>query len=156
MANYPVPYTPGWGNSFGTQPTYPVYSGAAMPQTVPQSGSTPTGGIVWVDGEVGAKAYQMPQGWPAGQPIALWDTNDTVIYLKSISPMGMPNPLQKAHYTLENVSSGERNRGYSGDVKTPDMSEYVRKEDMEKMKAEIMDALGSSGTGRRAAKGEAI
>ena len=58
-------------------------------------------GIVWVDGEVGAKAYQLPSGWPANAPMPLWDTNDTVIYLKSINPMGMPNPLQKIHYRME-------------------------------------------------------
>ena len=58
-------------------------------------------GLIWVDGEVGAKAYQLPAGWPVNTPIALWDTNDTVIYLKSTNQMGMPNPLQIAHYQLE-------------------------------------------------------
>ena len=60
-----------------------------------------TQGLIWVDGEVGAKAYQLPPGWPANTPLALWDTNDTVIYLKSTNQMGMPNPLQIAHYQLE-------------------------------------------------------
>jgi hypothetical protein len=105
-----------------------------------------TGGLNWVDGEVGAKAYQMPANWPANQPIALWDTNDTIIYLKSINPMGMPNPLQKAHYTLEEYKSATP--GQSG-AEAPDMSQYVRKEDMERMKKELTEAINNVGMSGR-------
>ena len=93
MAYLPGTFTPTW----------------SMPQA-----AQPTQGIIWVDGEVGAKAYQLPAGWPANTPIALWDTNDTVIYLKSINQMGMPVPLQKAHYKLEQAqsSSGEMDEKY--------------------------------------------
>lgn len=159
MANYPVPYqqnTWGYGSGIGQQ-MYPQYQQQIQPQT--QTPTTQGGpGLIWVDGEVGAKAYQIPAGWPANQPIALWDTNDTVIYLKSTNPMGMPNPLQRAHYTLDGMKSGEKREGYSGDEK-PDMSQYVRKEDLERMKQDLIDTIGqmgTSGTGVRktAAKGE--
>lgn len=90
MSYLPTTYQPAWG-----QQMYPNMQ-TAMSQA-PQN----VKGIEWVDGEVGAKAFQMPAGWPANTPIALWDTNDTVIYLKSINAMGMPNPLQIAHYQLE-------------------------------------------------------
>jgi len=166
MANYPVPYQNNWGYS-GTvgQQMYPQYqsqSMAQMPQAA-QAMQQGTPGLIWVDGEVGAKAYQLPQGWPANQPIALWDTNDTVIYLKSTNPMGMPNPLQRARYELEGMKSGEKTRGYSGDAEkheAPDMSEYVKKTDLDRMKQDLMDTIGqmqTSGTGisrRTAAKGE--
>ena len=159
MANYPVPYQNSWNyGGIGQQmyPTaFPQVSQAAVPQSTPTQSAQ---GLIWVDGEVGAKAYQLPAGLPANQPVALWDTNDTVIYLKSVNPMGMPNPLQKAHYTLEGTKSGEKREGYSGDSK-PDMSEYVRKEDLERMKQDLMDTIGSlntSSTGVRktASKGE--
>lgn len=159
MANYPVPYQNNWGygSGIGTQ-MYPQYQQtyAQQPQTAPATQGTH--GMIWVDGEVGAKAYQLPSGWPANQPIALWDTNDTVIYLKSTNPMGMPNPLQKAHYTLEGMKSGEKANGYSGDTE-PDMTKYVRKEDLERMKQDLIDTIGqmqTSGTGVRktATKGE--
>lgn len=161
MANYPVPYQNSWNYSGALgQQMYPQNNQmayAAVPQTQPsqQSGH----GLIWVDGEVGAKAYQLPSGWPANQPIALWDTNDTVIYLKSINPMGMPNPLQKAHYKLENYQQVSPMK--SGDAEpSTDMSEYVKKSDLEKMKQDLMDTIGSmgaSGTGvrRGSAKGEA-
>ena len=160
MPNYPVPYQNNWGYSGVGQQMYPQYQQPQYTQPQMQTSQTQQGGpgLIWVDGEFGAKAYQMPSGWPSNQPIALWDTNDTVIYLKSTNPMGMPNPLQKAHYTLEGMKSGEKTTGVSSETK-PDMSEYVRKEDLERMKQDLMDTIGSmntSGTGVRksASKGE--
>jgi hypothetical protein len=165
MPNYPVPYQNNWnyGSGIGQQ-LFPQYTQSILPQTqqVSQTPQQNGPGLIWVDGEVGAKAYQMPSGWPSNQPIALWDTNDTIIYLKSTNPMGMPNPLQRAHYTLESMQSGEKTYGFSGEVEKKcnhDMSEYVRKDDMERMKQELMDAIngastnGASGT-RRTTKGE--
>ena len=114
------------------------------------------GAIEWVDGEVGARAYQIPAGQTT--PIALWDTNDTIIYLKSMNPMGMPNPLQKIHYQMEeNVpkyigQSGTTNL-MSGEEKHED---YVRKDEFDKMKDELMQSIREVRdlTGRHTAKGE--
>lgn len=163
MANYPVPYTPTWNYSGIGQQMYPQWQNQSMAQQqMPVQQNQNGMGIKWVDGEVGAKAFQMPAGWPPNQPIDLWDTNDTVIYLKSINPMGMPNPLQKARYELEGMKSGEKNVGYSGDTEPKcnhDMSQYVRKEDLERMKQDLIDTIGqmnTSGTGvRKTAKGDA-
>lgn len=166
MANYPVPYQNSFGYSGVGQQMYPQYSqypqqsmaAAQMQQAQTQQSGM---GLKWVDGEIGAKAYQIPAGWPSNQPIALWDTNDTVIYLKSVNPMGMPNPLQKARYTIETSRGGESGRGYSGESEIrADMSEFVRKDDMEQMKQELMEAIsnvntgGASGARKTSAKGE--
>ncbi len=134
------------------QPTY-TYT-PAVPQTYQQTQPAQPHhsemGIKWVDGEVGAKAYQMPSGWPANIPIALWDTNDTVIYLKSMNPMGMPNPLQKIHYKIEEqipkYMGQEQAKLPSGDTaQAPqhDMSQYVRKDELESMKDELKEAIES-------------
>lgn len=144
MPNYPVPYQNNWGYSGVGQQVYPQVQGTQMSfANQPVQQNVCTHGLIWVDGEVGAKAFQMPGNMPANQPIALWDTNDTVIYLKSVNPMGMPNPLQRAHYTLEDQKSGVRTGGYSGETEkaSPDLSQYVRKDDMERMKRELMDAI---------------
>ena len=155
MANYPVPYQTNWNYGVGQQ-MYPQYgqSMGQQPMPVQQMSQAQSGmGLRWVDGEIGAKAFQMPAGWPPNQPIALWDTNDTVIYLKSINPMGMPNPIQKAHYTLEGVQSGEKNHGYSGDTApAPDMTQYVKKEDLERMKQDLIDTIGQMQTSGGMAK----
>jgi len=156
MTNYPVPYQNNWGYSGVGQQMFPQYTANTGVSAAPQQ-STGEHGLKWVDGEIGAKAYQMPSGMRPNEPIALWDTNDTVIYLKSVNPMGMPNPLQKARYTLEGTKSGEARQAFSGDLE-PDMSQYVRKDDLESMKQELMDAINglniSAGTGRRSARGE--
>jgi len=163
MPNYPVPYQNNWGYSSVGQQMYPQYQQSAMVQQPQVQQTQSEYGLIWVDGEVGAKAFQMPKGWPPNQPIALWDTNDTVIYLKSTNPMGMPNPLQKAHYTLEEYRNASGMTSRSGDENraeiVPDMSEYVRKDDLERMKQDLMDTIGqmnTSGTGvRKSTKGDA-
>lgn len=153
MPNYPVPYQNNFSyGGVGQQmygPQYPQMQQQSMIPAQTPGTSASSCGLIWVDGEVGAKAFQMPNNMPANQPVALWDTNDTVIYLKSVNPMGMPNPLQKAHYTLDENKSGVRNSGYSGDAEKtvlPDLSDYVRKEDMERMKRDLMDAINSVST----------
>lgn len=85
---------------------YPQQYSWSMPQNQ---------GLIWVDGEAGAKAYQLPAGWPANTPIALWDTNDTVIYLKSHN-QGMPNPLQKARYQLEEYVPRQSGAGHETNI----------------------------------------
>lgn len=73
---YPQSFYSGAGYQSGYQPMMqqPVSQQASYaPQAQAQ-------GIVWVDGEVGAKAYQIPAGQPANSPVPLWDTNDTVIW----------------------------------------------------------------------------
>ena len=150
MSNYPVPYQNPWNYSGTYSQQYPTYMQSMAQQAQSTSGDH---GIKWVDGEVGAKAYQMPAGWPANTPIALWDTNDTVIYLKSTNPMGMPNPLQKARYKLEDYQQ----LGRMSEDPAPDMSEYVRKDDLDRVKEELMETINGlsiSGSSRRQAARE--
>ena len=157
MANYPVPYQNNWGYSGIGQQVYPQYTPTVSTQPQ-QATQTPATGLIWVDGEVGAKAFQLPQGLPANQPVALWDTNDTVIYLKSVNQFGMPNPIQKARYKLEGVKSGEAAQAFSGELerKDPDLTQYVKKEDLERMKQDLMDTIGQMNVSgmRRNPKGE--
>lgn len=157
MPNYPMPYNSNLGYGNVGQQMYPQYQ-QNYPQMQQFSQGQNVHGLIWVDGEVGAKAYQLPQGLPANQPVALWDTNDTIIYLKSVNPMGMPNPIQKAHYTLEeHRGTGPAKSGAAEPEQEPDV--YVRKEDMERMKQELLDAISAVNTSgvsaaRRQTKGE--
>lgn len=91
----------------------------------------------WVDGEVGAKAFQMPQGWPAETPIVLWDNSEKKIYLKSWNQMGMPNPMQELEYEIkERTNPALLPSGVSGDP-----SQYVTKEDFEQFKQELRSMI---------------
>ena len=149
-----MPMTPGYymptmyGNAY--YPNQMSSTAAPMQQSYaqpPQQLSQNTSqGIIWVDGEVGAKAHQMPAGWPAGVPIPLWDTNDTVIYLKSINQMGMPNPLQKIHYTMEEQRNQSQSMLPAANVsgmasEQNPMENYVTRADLEAMKNEICEML---------------
>ena len=144
MTYNPYPY------SMYTPNSYMPYASQAGNYSQPQNNSyasqQPQTGIVWVDGEVGAKAYQLPQGWPANTPIALWDTNDTVIYLKSTNPMGMPNPLQKLCYTMdEQPHGGQSGRTFTQSsapaLMSGDDGRYATKEDLEQIKEEIRKSV---------------
>ena len=140
-SGYPYPvYTP---NSYAAYGQQPVQQQAQNSYAVPQQ----TAGIVWVDGEVGAKAYQLPSGWPANTPMPLWDTNDTIIYLKSTNPMGMPNPLQKIHYRMDE-QGGQSGQAYrpaapalmSGEQDSH-TGQYVTRDDFEQMKRELRESI---------------
>ena len=94
----------------------------------------------WVDGEVGARAFQMPAGWPPETPIVLWDNSEKKIYLKSWNNAGMPNPMQELDYTIkERTNPALLPQSISGD--TQDMSKYVTKEDFEELKKEIRNMV---------------
>lgn len=92
-----------------------------------------TMGLIWVDGEQAAKSYQLPAGWPANTPLALWDSNETTIYLKSTNSMGMPNPLQIAHYELiertsvNGISGAGEERGKAWDEEIKALREEIER-----------------------------
>jgi len=138
MANYYNPY-----NFFPA--TYPQqYSTAVNPQLSPTPGQQGYSGapamkpMEWVEGEVGAKAFQMPQGWPANQPIPLWDSTDTVIYLKSWSQMGIPNPMQKLKYELPQQNQQMLQSGnISGQQENAQGSNAMTKEEFDKKFEEL-------------------
>lgn len=101
-------------------------------------------GVIWVNGEAGANAYQMPGGWPVNTPIALWDTNDKVVYWKIINPVGMPIVSVKMRYEIEDQPQ-MLPAGQSGNDK-PDMARYATKDDLEQMKRELLDSMQKSGS----------
>lgn len=162
----------GYGN-FPAYSSYPMYPNNSYQQQYSQAGIQTNAyaqqpqsyanqqpvGIVWVDGEVGAKAYQLPAGWPANAPMPLWDTNDTIIYLKSTNQMGMPNPIQKIRYNMEDqprvsaaMQSNQSMLPAHSYHDEPDMSQYVRKDELEQMKEELKTAIAETKGARTGGK----
>ena len=114
-----------------------------------QSYSNNIKSMEWVDGEVGAKAFQMPQGWPAETPIVLWDNSEKKIYLKSWNQMGMPNPMQELDYEIKERTNPALLPGnISGDT-----NQYVTKEDFEQFKEELRSMVSSIGSNSRVGRG---
>lgn len=105
--------------------------------------------LEWVEGEVGAKAFQMPPDLPPNQPIPLWDSTDTVIYLKSWGPMGIPNPLQKITYTMPEQLGQQFISGNSEPQPAADMSQYVTKDELNQMRNEMQSMFNSANGNQR-------
>ena len=136
MANYINPYMVGsWNNAVNPYGGY----GAAAP-IMPQQSYAPaqqlpmSSNVIPVDGEVGAKAYMVPNG--STGPIALWDTNDNVIYLRTFNAAGMPNPLKRLRYTEEEPVQMLPN-SQSGSAPQVDTSKFVTRDDFESLRNEI-------------------
>jgi hypothetical protein len=138
----------------------PQMSPQAMPmsQSYASNPSVPKN-IEWVEGQVGAIAFPMPSGWPANYPIALWDNTKPVIYWKSWNQMGAPNQLVEIPYTMPNNNSASMLPvGQSGDAgmsehETPDMSQYVTRQDFDALRNEIRNMSGAANNGNSTANG---
>ena len=147
MPVYNNPYMQnGWtGGYYGYAPQQSYAPAAPMPM------QTPVYKVMeQVEGEIGAIAYQLPQGWPPNTVFPQWDKKDSGIYLKSINQMGAPNPMQRARYYIEdnptkNLTAGTEVSDSSG----PDMSQYVTKADFEQLRQEIQRMANQNGNNNR-------
>lgn len=89
-----------------------------MPTTPQQNG------IVWVQGESGAKSYLVG----AGQSVLLMDSEESRFFIKTTDQSGMPLPLRIFKYDEITNNSIQNNAINQGD-------EYItRKEFLEKLK----------------------
>lgn len=118
--------------------TYPQMYGTPMVPQQPMSGAPapvqPQCVMTWVPDEMEARGRSMPQGCTQ---FAMWDSNQPKIYLKSINQMGMPNPMQVLHYTIEEAQASLP-AGQSGATQPmPDMSQYVTHDEIEQLRNEV-------------------
>lgn len=74
-----------------TYPQYPAYQ-------YPSQNSQQNNGIIWVQGEAGAKSYLVAPN----TTVPLWDSESQVIYLKSADVSGMPS-IKILDYTIRNA-----------------------------------------------------
>lgn len=79
----------------GCQPS--AYQQLQVPQPQPQPMQNT--GIVWVQGEAGAKSYLVAPN----TTVQLWDSENPVIYLKSADASGMPS-MKILDYTVRGAS----------------------------------------------------
>lgn len=87
-------------------------------------------GIIWCQGEEGAKAYMTPPGTSA----MLMDSEKNIFYIKSSDQSGMPLPLRIFDYT-------ERTPGAQTSAQTASLSdvEYVPREEFTALQMEFKD-----------------
>ena len=77
----------------GFPASYPVYYQQYAPQY--QQTAQQNGGMIWVSGEAGAKAYLVAPN----STVQLWDSEAQVVYLKSADASGMPS-MKILDYTI--------------------------------------------------------
>lgn len=102
----------------------------SQPQFQPQQ--TQPSGINWVQGEAGAKSYQISPG----QHVMLMDSENYVFYIKSSDPSGMPMPLRIFDYkerTSQNNQQPQQNNN----------NEYITRKEFEKRISEIKNGKQS-------------
>ena len=113
---YTQPYY-GQNQAFQSQNySVPQYNNQMNQQNQNQHNNT---GIIWVQGEAGAKAFSNLR---PDIPIALWDSEEPVIYIKSVDNTGKPS-MTILDYT-------ERNNNTPEQPKKPQI-EYVTKEQLD-------------------------
>lgn len=91
--------------------------------TQPQSN-----GIIWVQGEAGAKAYPVA----SGQNVILMDSEASAFYIKSTDQNGIPMPLRVFDY-VERKPTIESSKSIT--------DEYVTKEDLKNFTDEIKSMI---------------
>lgn len=87
---FPTGYQPYYGYQ-----NYQNYQPQAQPQNQVQQSS----GIIWVQGEAGAKSYLVAPN----NTVQLWDSESQTIYLKSADASGMPS-MKILDYTIRSNS----------------------------------------------------
>ena len=96
-----------------------------------QQPTAQNGGVIWVQGEEGAKAYWVA----AGNAVLLMDSEKHSFYIKSTDQSGMPQPLRIFDYT-------ERTQAVKAPqtAAAPQAADYVTRDEFDRLAARI-DAL---------------
>ena len=117
---------PSYNNYFPTgyqyyQPQYqqPIQPTMQSP-TVSNNGNN---GIIWVQGEAGAKSYLVAPN----TTVQLWDSEQQTIYLKSADATGMPS-IKTLDYTIR---ESQNTIPHIAQSTMPDLSKYVTWDELE-------------------------
>ena len=145
MAYYAPFYQPTYYSPAPARQDVPQYNQQFQPmaQTAPQQIAQPmaqqnNNGLIWVQGEAGAKSYLVAPG----STVMLMDAENSVFYLKSADASGMPMPLRIFDYK-------ERSAIPSQPVSAPTNGEavnfdnFVTRKEFDELKASIAPQIKS-------------
>lgn len=106
------------------QPIYPQYQQPIMQNQNQQNG------VIWVQGEAGAKSYLVAPN----NTVQLWDSESQTIYLKSADASGMPS-MKVLDYTIRDLA---KNTPSTPSVIPADkISGYATKDDLRGVSEQI-------------------
>lgn len=109
------------GFPIGYQPAQMYYP----PQTAQVQQAQQNNGIIWVQGEAGAKSYMVAPN----NTVQLWDSESQTIYLKSADASGMPS-MKIIDYTIRDEFNQQTT------PIQPDVN-YITKEDIDTISNEL-------------------
>ena len=134
--NYPYGYN-------YPQPTQQMPQSYGVNQTAQPVQQTGQSGIIWVQGEAGAKSYMVPPG----STVQLWDSEAQVIYVKSADASGMPSMKIIDYKIRDNTApigrSGSQERGYA----TKEDVQMLQKE-LDQLRMHMEEMMGMEGDRR--------
>lgn len=97
----------------------------SQPQYQPQR--PPQNGMVWVQGEAGAKSYLIA----AGNTVPLWDSENQTIYIKTVDASGVPS------MRILDYKERAQSRSAAAQVFKNPGDEYVTRKEFEELAAKI-------------------
>lgn len=111
------------------QPYFPQYYNPQyqQPQPQPQQQAQVSNGIIWVQGEAGAKSYMVAPN----NTVQLWDSESQTIYLKSADASGMPS-MRILDYTIRSNASQMSQNAFSAQA-----TNIPTREELEALKGRI-------------------
>ena len=108
---------------------YPYPQMNIQPQYNPQTPQNQSAsGIIWVQGEAGAKSYMVAPN----STVQLWDSESQTIYLKSADASGMPS-MRILDYTIRDNSAPQSHADVSAN--------YVTQDDLKALERKLNDRL---------------
>lgn len=129
-------------------PVYPnyYYPAGYQPMQVQPAQTNAQGGqngIIWVQGEAGAKAYPVA----ANNSVLLMDTEDSVLYIKTVDSSGMPQPLRIFEYK-ERTALNQPVAGAVSKTESVTREEFeALREDVRRLRSDIKTLEEENGDG---------
>lgn len=116
------PYYPNFYQNYPQINTNPTQMPVQQTQQPQQSG------IIWVQGEAGAKSYMVAPN----TTVQLWDSESQTIYLKSADASGMPS-MRILDYTIRDNNSPQSHNSIA--------SNYATQDDLKILERKLNDRL---------------
>ena len=110
-------------------------------QYIPQNQQS--GGLIWVQGESGAKSYPVS----AGQSVLLMDSESNRFFIKSADASGMPLPLRIFDYVeRKEATRQQENAPIAASI---DTSGFITREEFEALIAQICASVSKRRTQKK-------
>lgn len=112
----------------------PTYQVLQQPARIPY--------MIQVDGEMAARAWQMPANLVPGTVIPIWDVDGIHVYFKSVDGYGRLNPTRKARIVFEDETQPLPEGASSSAAAVP--GNYVTKSDFDSFRNEIKQMMSGN------------